>query len=596
MKKIFSALLVFALIISSVTAGAYYSYNNGLSFTDMDYTHWGYYYVADCVENGIMKGTSDTTFSPDSSISVAQIITIAVRIAGLKIESSGENWYDGAVNAAIKSGIITEGQFDSFTREATRAEVAGMLGIVKPESFYKAKNNVYSICDVNDTTPYSGEIYKLYRAGILTGSGSNASFEPYKNITRAETAALVARLLDENQRRNFTVVESPSDYTVKTTDKRLNIGGVYGYGIVEIGGKYFMIPELFKTTHGENNGRILTFNKESNDYYLDIKEGYPDDVAYAIDYSFAMPTGIVMGTAQIAPEILYFNYRTACYNSLYTIDGKFHLVSLEAIGAYEEGNDFVLPIERYPSVIHKEVDMVGNVLGGLQRENAKDTARAIHDYIVNTITYDPTVTAYSGITQAKLDEVQSAKESADETYHFDNNITLASKYGVCHHYALLVNEMYLRSGIPCFYVSGETSGSYGLEGHAWNMVYINGEWLFVDATWDDPVSSKPQLSHSYFLVGVETMAKSRIWDGFPMPDEYDPEWEKLDPNNITSADMYRKCLVAQIAMGKTHFSLRPTKSGAYGGNMSPYLYSESFFWSLSCRYNSKTGAYDYVVE
>ncbi len=596
MRKIFSVLLILAMLMSCIPAGAYYSYGKDLDFTDMDYTHWGYYYIKDCVNSGIMKGTSDTTFSPDSTISVAEIITIAVRLAGIKTVSSGKNWYDGAVNAAIHSGIIKEGQFDSFTREASRAEVAGMLGVVKPESSYKAINNIYAIYDVNEMTPYCGEIYKLYRAGILTGSGNSAAFKPYENITRAETAALVARLLDEGQRRNFTIVESPSDYTVKTTDKRLNIGGVYGYGIVEIGGKYFMMPELFKATHGEVNGRILTFNKESKDYYLDIKKGYPDDVAYAIDYSFAMPSGLVMGTAELAPEILYFNYKTACYNSLYTIDGKFHLVSLEAIGAYEEGNDFVLPVERYASVIHKEVDMVGNALASLQRASAKDTARAIHDYIVNTITYDPTVMAYSGITQAKLDEVQSAKESAEATYNFDNNITLASKYGVCHNYALLINEMYLRSGIPCFYVVGETSGSYGLEGHAWNMVYVNGEWLFVDATWDDPVSKKPQLSHSYFLVGVETMARSRIWDGYPMPEEYDPEWEKIDPNNITSADMYRKCLVAQIAMGKTNFSLRPVKSGAYGGNMSAYLYSESYFWSMSCRYNSKTGAYDYVVE
>ena len=29
-----------------------------------------------------------------------------------------------------------------------------------------------------------------------------------------------------------------------------------------------------------------------------------------------------------------------------------------------------------------------------------------------------------------------------------------------------------------------------------------------------------------------------------MPDAYDPAWEQLDPNNVTSADMFRKCLLA----------------------------------------------------
>lgn len=132
-----------------------------------------------------------------------------------------------------------------------------------------------------------------------------------------------------------------------------------------------MMPELFKFTHGESNGRILVFNKESNDYYLDVKDGYPNDTAYAIDFSFAMPSGVVLGTAEQPKEILYFNYKKACYNSVYVIDGRFPLVSLEAIGAYPEGNDFVLPVERYPAVIHKEIDIVGNALASLQRADKK---------------------------------------------------------------------------------------------------------------------------------------------------------------------------------------------------------------------------------
>jgi len=595
MKKILSVLLVCVLMLSCVSVSAAGNYSYEPSFNDLPKSHWGYYYVEDCVNQGIMKGTGDNNFSPDASISVAEIITVAIRLAGITPEASGENWYDGAVKAAIRSGIVREGQFDSYTRPAMRAEVAGMLGVVKPESYYNSINNIYSIYDVDGMTPYNGEIFKLYRAGVLTGNGNNAAFEPYNNITRAETAAIIARLISEDKRRDFTVAGKVSDFVVKTTDKRVNIGGVYGYGVVEIGGKYFMLPELFKATHGENNGKILEFNKYNNDYSLNLGTEYPGAVAYAIDYSYAMPAGVLLGTAAPATEEFYFNGRR-CYNSLYTIDGKFPMVSLEALGAVAEGNDFVLPIENYPAVINKEVDMVGNVLGSLQRESKKDTARAIHDYIVNTITYDPTVEAPYGMSEAKIEEVRRIVESARESYNFDNNVTLISKYGVCHYYALLFNEMCLRSGIPCFYVEGSASGSYGLEGHAWNMVYVDGKWQYVDATWDDPISTKPKLSHAYFLVDADTMARGHLWDDFPMPEEYDPAWEQLDPNNITSADMYRKCLVAQVAMGKTKFSLRTTKSGAYGGNMCLYVYPESFFWSASSRYNEATGTYDYVIE
>ena len=82
-----------------------------------------------------------------------------------------------------------------------------------------------------------------------------------------------------------------------------------------------------------------------------------------------------------------------------------------------------------------------------------------------------------------------------------------------------------------------------------------------------------------------------------MPDTYDPAWASLDPNNITSADMFRKCLVAQMVQKKTDIRLRTTVSGAYGGTGCIYAYPEAvFWWTFSGGYNSSTGTYDYHVE
>ena len=45
------------------------------------------------------------------------------------------------------------------------------------------------------------------------------------------------------------------------------------------------------------------------------------------------------------------------------------------------------------------------------------------------------------------------------------------------------------------------------EGHIWNAVKINDEWLHLDLTWDDPVSSdgKNYLYHKYFLIDTEEL-------------------------------------------------------------------------------------------
>ncbi len=37
-----------------------------------------------------------------------------------------------------------------------------------------------------------------------------------------------------------------------------------------------------------------------------------------------------------------------------------------------------------------------------------------------------------------------------------------------------------RLGIPCIYVDGDARGS--AEGHAWNMISLDGEYYYVDAT------------------------------------------------------------------------------------------------------------------
>ena len=52
--------------------------------------------------------------------------------------------------------------------------------------------------------------------------------------------------------------------------------------------------------------------------------------------------------------------------------------------------------------------------------------------------------------------------------------------------------------------------SYESNGHIWNAVKIDNEWLHLDLTWDDPVSTegKDYLYHKYFLVSTEEMAKA----------------------------------------------------------------------------------------
>ena len=54
------------------------------------------------------------------------------------------------------------------------------------------------------------------------------------------------------------------------------------------------------------------------------------------------------------------------------------------------------------------------------------------------------------------------------------------KEAVCAGYAGAVQYLLERIGVPCIYVDGSTQGS--TEGHAWNIVKLDGEYYYVDAT------------------------------------------------------------------------------------------------------------------
>lgn len=109
--------------------------------------------------------------------------------------------------------------------------------------------------------------------------------------------------------------------------------------------------------------------------------------------------------------------------------------------------------------------------------------KTIHDYIIDNTKYD--------IEKAKdLDNgTNNSPYSSDTAYG-----VLMEGYGICSGYtdamALFLDKM----GIMNYKISSEN--------HVWNYVYINGSWLHLDLTWDDPVinTGEERINHDYFLI------------------------------------------------------------------------------------------------
>ena len=175
-------------------------------FTDVSSTDWFSGVVGKCNHYGLMLGNSETTFNPGGNITVAEAITASVRIFCLynptlpKPVTGTDPWYNGYVNYAIANGIINPGDFADYTVPATREQMAYIFANAAGAENLTAINNYQWIPDVYADNPYRNEIFMLYNAGILTGSDANGTFNPKSNITRAEAAAIIARIAKITER------------------------------------------------------------------------------------------------------------------------------------------------------------------------------------------------------------------------------------------------------------------------------------------------------------------------------------------------------------------------------------------------------------
>lgn len=96
---------------------------------------------------------------------------------------------------------------------------------------------------------------------------------------------------------------------------------------------------------------------------------------------------------------------------------------------------------------------------------------------------------------------------------------------VCQGYAKAFQLLCQRAQIPALLVTGKVNG----QGHAWNLVQVDGQWYYVDPTWGDasyrqeetgyPQSAYPAVNYDYFCVTTEQITRTHsIEDGQGLPE------------------------------------------------------------------------------
>ncbi len=317
-------------VTTALTASAAFSKTKTYDgkFADVPQNAWYAKEVASAYELGFMDGMSDTAFSPATTVTVAQGITMASRVHatynGKTIaEQSGGQWYDMYINYAKQNGIIDENQFDSYVRELKRYEMAELFYDAMPKDYFNAINDVDYIPDVPVGAMYGEKLLTLYNAGIVMGSDEYGTFNPDSSIVRSECAAIINRVAIPENRVKGVLSDFTSDnaYTlVYNTSLEGSVEGINsGWVLDNRGGN--------AKTSNTNFGTIN-----------DVSEKYATRLIREFNY---IPKGEIVLDTQIITidDGVYIEYRDVKGNTVYMLkaidkswnilgkDGKFTAVA-----------------------------------------------------------------------------------------------------------------------------------------------------------------------------------------------------------------------------------------------------------------------------
>ena len=115
-----------------------------------------------------------------------------------------------------------------------------------------------------------------------------------------------------------------------------------------------------------------------------------------------------------------------------------------------------------------------------------DIARAIHDKLIETVTYnmpvmyDSTETGYRNLAHTAYGALVA-----------DSSGT--SNYAVCDGYSQAFLYLLQQCGIEGCMVTGVAGSGDDKGGHAWSLVKLDGDWYEVDSTWDDGSTLDEQI-------------------------------------------------------------------------------------------------------
>ena len=192
-------------------------------FTDASVirNHWGKNEIQKLLDKGGIAGYADGSFRPNERITTAELLSILINTTGNSIKSGKGSWANRVMETAYDLGIITNSDIPesegniAISREKMALILVNSAKVLKGEDTDNIKLvDSRLISDLGEAGEvYRESIIKAYSIGLLAGTGKG--YSPKSNTTRAETCAIVNRLMKYSNRVDNSSKEIPAEKPIE---------------------------------------------------------------------------------------------------------------------------------------------------------------------------------------------------------------------------------------------------------------------------------------------------------------------------------------------------------------------------------------------
>lgn len=206
-KRLLSLALALCLALSLLPGTALAAGEN--PFTDVPASHWAHDDITYVYENDLMNGTDGSLFSPESTTTRAQVVTVLYRLAGQPAadwanpfwDVPASAWFHDAVTWAWENDItggVSSTHFGAGNA-VTREQLATFLYRYAQDQGYdtSARADLSGYSDAGLVSSYATEALSWANAtGLITGT-TGTTLSPQGSATRAQVATILSRFCQD---------------------------------------------------------------------------------------------------------------------------------------------------------------------------------------------------------------------------------------------------------------------------------------------------------------------------------------------------------------------------------------------------------------